>query len=199
VVTLDDVDVYVRSLPGVTVGTSWGNRTWLVGDKGIVWVRPLGKADIKRFGDADVPHGEIIGLRVADLDTKDALLAIAPAGFFTIEHFKGYPAVLIELRLARPAEVRQAILDAWRTRASPALEAKLAAIPSKKAAAKAVAKKSTAKGVAKKSAAKGVAKKSTAKGVAKKAAAKDIAKKSAAKKPATKRGAKTRGSTKKRG
>lgn len=121
-----DVDVYAKTLPGVTVGAKWGRRTWLVGDKGFVWDRPLSKADIKRYGNAAIPQGEILGVRVADLDAKDALLAIAPTGFFTIEHFNGYPAVLIELRLARAADVRHAILDAWRTLATPALEARLA-------------------------------------------------------------------------
>lgn len=121
-----DVEVYAKTLPGVTVGAKWGRRTWLVGDKGFVWDRPLSKADIKRYGNAAIPQGEILGVRVADLDAKDALLAIAPAGFFTIEHFNGYPAVLIELRLARAADVRHAILDAWRTLATPALLAKLA-------------------------------------------------------------------------
>jgi hypothetical protein len=86
-----------------------------VGDAGFAWDRPLSKADIKRYGDLEVPQGEILGVKVESLDAKDAILSIAPAGFFTIEHFNGYPAVLIELRLARPADVRRAIRDAWRT------------------------------------------------------------------------------------
>lgn len=114
--SLDAVDKYAQTLAGVTVGTSWGRRTWLVGGKGFVWDRPLSKADIKRWGDATpLPQGELLGVRVENLDAKDALLEIAPAGFFTIPHFNGYAAVLIELRIARAAEVRRAILDAWRT------------------------------------------------------------------------------------
>ena len=116
--TLAAVDAYARTLPGVTVGTKWGRRTWQVGEVGFVWDRPLSKADIKRWGDTPLPQGEILGVKVENLDAKDALLEIAPAGVFTIEHFKGYPAVLIELKLARAAEVRRAILDAWRTVAS---------------------------------------------------------------------------------
>ena len=113
--TFDDVDEFARSLPGVTVGAKWGNRTWMVGrDKGFAWERPLNKADIKRFGDETPPAGEILAVRVADLDAKDALLAIAPPGFFTIPHFNGYAAVLIALRKARVRDVRAAITDAHR-------------------------------------------------------------------------------------
>src|SRR5687767_14660762 len=96
--TLDDVDAFATSLPGVTVGTSWGDRTWMVGDKAFAWRRPFSKADLKRFGDEKPPAGEILAVRVESLDAKDALLSMAPAGFFTIPHFNGYPALLIELR-----------------------------------------------------------------------------------------------------
>ena len=112
--TLDDVDALAMSLPGVTVGAKWGNRTWMVKGKGFAWQRPFSKADLKRFGDETPPTGEILAVRVESLDAKDALLEIAPPGFFTIPHFQGYAAVLIELRRARAKDVRAAILDAFR-------------------------------------------------------------------------------------
>ena len=111
--TFDDVDVFATSLPNVTVGAKWGNRTWMVEDKGFAWQRPLSKADIKRYGDETPPQGEILAVRVESLDAKDALLAIAPPGFFTIAHFNGYAAVLIALRHARAKDVRAAIRDAF--------------------------------------------------------------------------------------
>jgi hypothetical protein len=113
--TFKDVDAFARSLPDVTVGAKWGNRTWMVADKGFAWQRPLNKADLKRLGDETPPAGEILAVRVENLDAKDALLAIAPAGFFTIAHFQGYAAVLIALRQARVKEVRAAIRDAFHT------------------------------------------------------------------------------------
>jgi hypothetical protein len=116
--TLAAVDKLARSLPGVTVGLKWGKRTWIVAEKGFAWQRPFSKADLERFGDETPPSGEILAVRVADLDAKDALLAIAPPGFFTIPHFNGYAAVLIELRRARAADVRAAIRDAHRAVAS---------------------------------------------------------------------------------
>jgi hypothetical protein len=114
-ITLDDVDEFATNLPGVTVGAKWGNRTWMVEDKGFAWQRPFRKSDIERFGDETPPPGDILAVRVESLDAKDALLAIAPRGFFTIPHFNGYPAVLIALRQARAKDVRAAILDAFRT------------------------------------------------------------------------------------
>jgi hypothetical protein len=113
--TFDDVESIVTSLPGVTVGARWGNRTWMVNGKGFAWHRPFSKADLKRFGDETPPAGEILAVCVENLDAKDALLAMAPPGFFTIPHFQGYPAVLIALRQARAKDVRAAILDAFRT------------------------------------------------------------------------------------
>jgi hypothetical protein len=110
--TFDDVDAYATSLPDVTVGTSWGNRTWMVNEKGFAWQRPLSKADLKRFGDETPPQGELLAVRVESLDAKDALLAMELPGFFTIPHFNGYAAVLIQLKKARTKDVRAAIRDA---------------------------------------------------------------------------------------
>ena len=125
--TLDNVDAFAMSLPGVTVGTKWANRTWMVDGKGFAWQRPFSKADLKRFGDETPPAGEILAVSVENLEAKDAFLAIAPPGFFTIPHFNGYPAVLIALRQARTKDVRAAILDAFRTVASSLPIAKRAA------------------------------------------------------------------------
>jgi len=116
--TFKDVDEFTMNLPGVTVGKKWAHRTWMVDGKGFAWQRPFSKADVKRFGDETPPAGEILAVSVENLDAKDALLAMAPPGFFTIPHFNGYPAVLIALRQARTKDVRAAILDAFRTAAS---------------------------------------------------------------------------------
>src|SRR5215475_7457747 len=142
--TFEDVDAFAMSLPGVEVGAKWSNRTWMVDGKGFAWQRPFSKADLKRFGDEPPPVGEILAVRVESLDAKDALLAMAPPGFFTIPHFNGYAAVLIALRQARTKDVRAAILDAFRTVASSLPTPKRAAPrPRKRSAAPARATRAT--------------------------------------------------------
>ena len=118
--TMDAVNACAMKLPDVTVGTSWGHRTWLVRKKGFIWERPLTKADIKRYGTTVPPSGPLLGVRTENLDAKDALLAMDLPGFFTIEHFNNYPAILIELRKARAADVRMAIEQAHRAVAASA-------------------------------------------------------------------------------
>ena len=112
---IEEVATFAESLPGVVVGSKWRNKTWMVDDAGFAWQRPFSKADLKRFGDETPPDGDILAVRVDGLDAKDALLAMELPGFFTIPHFNGYAAVLIQLRVAKAKDVRAAIKDAWRT------------------------------------------------------------------------------------
>jgi hypothetical protein len=111
-VTLAQVAAFATSLPDVAIGTKWNRQTWMVGDKGFAWQRPFSKADLKRFGDTPPPAGDIVAVATDGLDGKDALLSLALPGFFTIEHFNGYPAVLIELKAARVKDVKAALRDA---------------------------------------------------------------------------------------
>jgi len=119
--SLDDVDALASALPDVTTGARHGNRTWFVAGKGFAWERPFSKADLKRFGDETPPAGDIIAVRVDDLQEKDAVLAAGRKGFFTIPHFDGYAAVLIQLRAVGKRALRDAIVDAWLAMAPPRL------------------------------------------------------------------------------
>ena len=119
--SLDDVDALASALPDVTTGARHGNRTWFVAGKGFAWERPFSKADLKRFGDETPPAGDIFAVRVDDLQEKDAVLAAGRKGFFTIPHFDGYAAVLIQLRAVGKRALRDAIVDAWLAMAPPRL------------------------------------------------------------------------------
>jgi hypothetical protein len=113
VATIDDVARIAAELPEVIEGTTHGNRSWTVAGKAFAWERPFSKADIKRYGDATPPDGPILAVRVEDLGEKEAVLAANPKGFFTIPHFNGYSAVLIQLRKAPTNALREAIVDGW--------------------------------------------------------------------------------------
>ena len=100
-------------MPDVTVGERHGNRTWLVAGKAFAWERPFSKADLRRFGDTGPPSGPILAVRVEDLGEKEAVLAAQPKSFFTIPHFDGYAAVLIQLRTVTKRALREALVDGW--------------------------------------------------------------------------------------
>jgi hypothetical protein len=121
VVSVDEAARMALALPAVTEGERHGNRTWSVAGKAFAWERPFSKADIRRFGDADPPAGPILAVRVEDLGEKEAVLAAEPRGFFTIPHFDGYPAVLIQLKTVTKRPLREAVIDGWLACAPPKL------------------------------------------------------------------------------
>lgn len=119
--TIDDAARIALELPEVTEGERYGHRTWSVAGKAFAWDRPFSKADIKRFGDATPPDGPILAVRVEDLAEKEAVLAAELKGFFTIPHFNGYSAVLIQMKKVGKRALREAIIDGWLACAPPAL------------------------------------------------------------------------------
>jgi len=122
-VTLDDVATMALALPETEEITQRMGRAWAVKGKTFAWERGFSKADVKRFGDEPVPQSPIVAVWLDDLGEKEAVLAANHRGYFTIPHFDGYPAVLIELRLAGRRVVRETLLDGWLAKAPDSLAA----------------------------------------------------------------------------
>ena len=118
--TLDDAATLAARLPEVIEGEDkhgHGHRTWAVGGKAFAWERPFSKADIKRYGSETPPEGPILAVTVADLAEKEAVLAAGTPGFFTIPHFNGYKAYLIQLQAVADDDLTEALIDAWLSQA----------------------------------------------------------------------------------
>ena len=119
--TIDDVAQLALRLPDVTEGERHGTRTWFVGRKTFAWERPFSQADLRRFGEQTPPDGPILAVRVEDLGEKEAVLAAHPDVFFTIPHFDGFSAVLIQLEKVSAQALREAVTDGWLACAPPSL------------------------------------------------------------------------------
>jgi hypothetical protein len=117
--TQDDVRRIALDLPETEEGT----------DRFAFSVRNKGK--LKRFAwvwlerthprKARIPNPEVLGVRVADLDEKAALLAMDPDKFFTEPHYNGYPAILIRLANIDTPLLEELLTNAWRTMAPKSL------------------------------------------------------------------------------
>ncbi len=117
-----DVDAICGSLPQTWFGTSWGGTpTWLVPHRvrdgvdkgrGFVLYRKSGRTALDADGNE---FDDLLVIRTANDDDKQALVA-ADGPFFTIDHFNGYNAVLVQLsRLGEISydELVEVITEAW--------------------------------------------------------------------------------------
>lgn len=111
--TYADVTRIALALPGTTEE----NGKLRAGKGMIAWLRE------QRRNDPDdpltgQPWRDVLGVRVADEGVKRALIADNPRMYFTIPHFDGYPAVLVRLDEADPAELAELLEEAWLLRVS---------------------------------------------------------------------------------
>lgn len=126
----EDVDAICGSLPQTWFGTSWGDTpTWLVPHRvrdgidkgrGFVLYRKPGRTALDADGKE---YDDLLVIRTANDDDKQALVA-ADGPFFTIDHFNGSNAVLVQLsRLSEISydELVEVITEAWCTCAPKSL------------------------------------------------------------------------------
>jgi hypothetical protein len=118
--TWTDVEAVIATLVDVTEGTRYRNQTWFVNGRAFAWDRPYSNADIKRFGSEPPPAQEpILALATVDLHDKEAILASGITGVFTISHFDGYPAVLVELAAVDRRSLRRLLTEAYQSQVGP--------------------------------------------------------------------------------
>ena len=123
----EDVEEICSGLPETWFGTSWGDvPTWLVpqrlaggqrveGDKGrgfVLYRKPHKTAVDPETGEL---YDDLLVIRTVNADDKQALVD-GDGPFFTIDHFTGYNAVLVQqARLGEITrdELAEVITDAW--------------------------------------------------------------------------------------
>jgi hypothetical protein len=120
--TLTDVARIAMGMPEVEEGTSYGNRAWKVKGRTFVWERPLRPRDEEELGDR-APDGDVIGVRVEDEMAKEILCDNEGPAVFTVDHFAGFDAVLIDLEEIGTGLLEDLIEDAWRVMAPARLRA----------------------------------------------------------------------------
>lgn len=124
--TWDDVSRLALALPDVVESTDTNGYKWEVHKTYFAYERPLRKRDLQELG-PDAPTGDILGVRVADLDDKRGLIGSNPEVFFTIPHYAEYPAVLVLLEKVSLEQLGEVLTDAWLCRAPKRLAARFLA------------------------------------------------------------------------
>lgn len=117
--TQNDVRRICAGLPGATEGE--GRFAFSVEvrgkAKGFVW----SWAERVHPKKARVINHSVLAVIVPDLTTKEIILSLDSEAFFTEPHYNGFPAVLVRLEAISPEDLEGLIVDAWRTKAPPAL------------------------------------------------------------------------------
>ena len=118
-----DIDELCEALPETELGTSWGDRpTWKVprGDRGkgfVLYRAPHASAVDPDSGES---YDDLVVITTPTEAEKHALVADDATPFFTIDHFKGHAAVLVQQsRLGEISrdELAEVITEAWAVKA----------------------------------------------------------------------------------
>lgn len=113
--TWDDVRRIALDLPGAVEDGSGTTCAWRVGSKAFAWERVLRRAE--RAALADPPDGPALGLRTADVEAVDGLLAARPDVYFAVAGYGVHPMVLLHVERASYEDLDEALTEAWLARA----------------------------------------------------------------------------------
>ena len=115
----DDVRRIALALPGVTVGSYWGDEGAYLfpgrGGRGLVGRRPPRRDEGTVDPATDEPWTDLLVVYTATPEARDEALAAFPEGVvFTIPHFKRSNAVLAHLDRITPADLEDLLEAATR-------------------------------------------------------------------------------------
>ncbi len=109
-VSTEQLEALALDLPEVSGRIGEGGQfAFEVGGKGLAWAylareKPKAKRVL-------VPG--VVAIRCA-METKELLLEVAPERFFTDDHYRGYPAVLVRLDEIEADELAGLLRQAWK-------------------------------------------------------------------------------------
>jgi hypothetical protein len=101
-VSLETVRRLALALPGMEEGTSYGTCAFRVRGAFVARLREDGESLVVKL----------------DFEARDLLLEADPEVYFTTDHYRGYPSVLVRLSRVRADALRSVLEQAWR-RAAP--------------------------------------------------------------------------------
>ena len=86
-------------LPGIEEGTSYGMPSYKLAGKFFA-----------RLRDDDT----VLVVHLRSFEDRDGLLENEPSAFFTTDHYRNYPTVLVRLARVKQALLKEILADAWR-------------------------------------------------------------------------------------
>jgi hypothetical protein len=98
-VTPRTVRQLILDLPGIEEGTSYGMPSFKLAGKFFA-----------RLRDDDT----VLVVHLRSFEDRDGLLEHEPAAFFTTDHYRNYPTVLIRLAGGSKRMLSEVLMDAWR-------------------------------------------------------------------------------------
>lgn len=107
-VTPAQVRTLVAGLPGLEDRSGPDRLAFEVGGKGFAWSLMDRVAPRK----PRTPNLDVLAVR-CDIARKEMLIEAAPDVFFSTDHYRGYPAVLVRLETIDADELKGLLADAW--------------------------------------------------------------------------------------